>query len=151
MTPRTLRTSAAITMLMTMALVGACSAPQPRGPLADERARVILETRPQDRIEAYRLDGELADGLRFDDLAPGAHDLRVRHHFERPGSAAASGLLGEAQWERCILGVRYADFIGGQRYTFEVERRGLRSIGWLRGASGERLADAKVIRCGPAV
>jgi hypothetical protein len=60
-------------------------------------------------------------------------------------------MLGEPQWERCIVGVRFADFAAGERYTFEVQRRGFRSVGWLRSEGGAKLADAKVIRCGPAV
>lgn len=132
-------------------LLGACATPQPRGELSEGLARVDLETRPRDRIEAYRLDGDLANGLRFKDLTPGAHDLRIRHYFETTGASGGGGLLGEPQWERCILGVRYTDFASGERYTFEAERRGLRSAGWLRSASGEKLADAQVIRCGPAV
>jgi hypothetical protein len=135
----------------TLTLAGACAAPQPKGALADNSARVTLETRVRDRVEAYRLDGELAGGLRFDDLTPGAHTLQVRHHFEMPGSAGGAGMLGEPQWERCIVGVRYADFAAGERYTFEVQRRGFRSVGWLRSEGGEKLADAEVIRCGPAV
>lgn len=148
----TYRSVAVSSMLLTaaMLLLGACAAPQPKGALADGRARVSLQTRVQDRIEAYRLDGELVDGLRFDDLTPGPHALQVRHRFEMPGSAGGAGVLGEPQWGRCILGVRYADFVGGQRYTFEAERRGFRSVGWLRSQSGEKLADAEVIRCGPA-
>ena len=60
-------------------------------------------------------------------------------------------MLGEPQWERCIVGVRYANFVAGERYTFEVQRRSFRSVGWLRSEGGEKLADAEVIRCGPAV
>lgn len=143
---------AAVCGVLTIAtiLVG-CATPQPRGELSAELVRVTLETRPQDRIEAYRRDGQLVDGLRFDDLTPGAHDLRIRHHFENIGSAGGTGLLGEPQWERCILGVRYANFAAGEQYIFAAERRGWRSVGWLRSASGETLAEAQVIRCGPGV
>lgn len=140
-------------MLLSAAamLLGACAASQPKGTLAEERARVVLDTRVRDRVEAYRLDGELVDGLRFPDLAAGAHELRVRHHFEMPGSAGGAGVTSEPRWERCIIGVRYDDFTGGETYTFEVERRGFRSVGWLRSSGGEKLADAEVIRCGPGV
>jgi hypothetical protein len=151
--PNATRRTAVSSLLLAAAvtLLGACAAPQPRGKLAEEQARVVLETRVRDRVEAYRLDGELVDGLRFNDLIPGSHDLRVRHHFEMPGSAGGAGLLGEPQWDRCIVAVRYNDFAGGEQYVFEVERRGFRSVGWLRSKSGKKLAEAEVIRCGPAV
>lgn len=137
-------------MLATGVLLAGCAAPQPRGTLSQELARITLETRPQDRIEAYRLDGTLVDGLRFDDLAPGNHDLRVRYYFEIPGSAGGAGSLGESRWERCILGVRYAGFDEGQDYIFQAQPMGFRASGSLRSASGEKLAAAQVIRCGPA-
>lgn len=140
-----------IALLTASVLLGACSTSSPKGEMSTDQARVSLETRVKDRVEAYRLDGDLADGLRFDDLTPGAHTLQVRHHFEMPGSAGGAGMLGEPQWERCIVGVRYANFAAGERYTFEVQRRGFRSVGWLRSEGGEKLADAEVIRCGPAV
>lgn len=141
----------AVTGVLAAALsLGACVYAPTRAPLSPELARVTLETRPQDRTEAYRLDGQLVDGLHFDDLTPGAHELRIRHHFETMGSASG-GLLGEPQWERCILAVRYAAFRGGEYYTLETERRGLRSVGWLNSAQGEKLADARIIRCGPGV
>lgn len=149
-TATTYRTAALTSVLAAALMLSACAAPQPKGQLADARARVTLETRPQDRIEAYRLDGELVDGLRFPDLTPGSHDIRVRHHYEIPG-AASGGELGESRWERCIIGVRYADFTGGERYIFEAGRMGFRSVGWLRSADGEKLADAQIIRCGPGV
>ena len=137
-------------LLLNIALLGACAAPQPKGAMTADLARLTLETRPQDRLEAYRLDGELVDGLRFDDLTPGSHDVRVRYYFEIPGSAGGTGLLGESRWERCILGVRYDSFTRGERYTFEAAPRGFRATGWLRSANGGKLADAQVIRCGPA-
>lgn len=143
-------TTACSLMLAAGVLLVGCAAPQPKGPLSEKLARVTLETRPQDRIEAYRLDGQLVSGLHFDDLAPGNHDLRVRYYFEIPGSAGGAGSLGESRWERCILGVRYADFAGGQSYIFQAERKGFRAAGSLRAASGEKLAEAQVIRCGPA-
>lgn len=137
-------------VLAAALLLGACVTAPPRASLSPELARVTLETRPQDRVEAYRLDGNLVDGLRFDDLTPGAHELRIRHHFETMGSASG-GLLGEPQWERCILAVRYGGFRGSEHYTLETERRGFRSVGWLNSSQGEKLADARVIRCGPGV
>jgi hypothetical protein len=138
-------------LLAASVLLGACSTSSPKREMSTGQARVSLETLVSDRIEAYRLDSELVDGLRFDDLTPGTHTLQVRHHFEMPGSTGGAGMLGEPQWERCIVGVRYANFTAGGRYTFEVQRRGFRSVGWLRSEGGEKLADAEVIRCGPAV
>lgn len=138
-------------LITTVTLLGACSTQQSRGMMTDERAQIALETGVSDRAEAYRLDGGLVDGLRFPDLTPGSHELRVRHHFEMPGPGGSGKLTADPQWERCIIGVRYDDFAAGEKYVFEIERRGFHSFGWLRSEGGEKLADAKVIRCGPAV
>lgn len=119
-------------------------------PLAENQARISLETRPADQLSAYRLNGELVRGLRFPDLSPGEHSLQVRFRYERPGSGQAGSLFGDPQWRTCILGLEYNDFRGGAEYRLYAEQRGQRSIGWLESVDGERLARAEIIRCGPA-
>lgn len=138
-----------ITLAAGLLLTLGCAAPAPV-PLAEGQARVELSTqRPGDRISAYRLDGELVRGLRFPDLDPGAHNLQVRFRYEVPGSASSAGLLGEPQFRTCILGLDYADFAAGNAYRLVADRRGIRPAGWLESADNQRLARARILRCGP--
>ena len=138
------------TALVVASLITAGCAAPPAKPLAENQARLELSTqRPADRISAYRLDGELVRGLRFPDLNPGAHNVQIRFRYEVPGSANSAGLFGEPQYRTCILGIDYADFSAGSAYRFVADRRGFRPAGWLESSDEQRLARARIIRCGP--
>lgn len=140
----------ALASAMTIATIATGCTTHTIEPLAENQARISLETRPADQLSAYRLNGELVRGLRFPDLSPGEHSLQVRLRYERPGSGQTGSLFGDPQWRTCILGLEYKDFRGGGEYRLYAEQRGQRSIGWLESADGERLARAEIIRCGPA-
>ena len=132
------------------ALLSACAvAPLP--PLDDTHARVGLKTEAANRVQASRLDGEPVGGLQFPDLTPGEHRLEVRLFFEVPGGGGdVSGSFSTGE-RRCILAVEYADFAAGQHYQFHASRRGWGPVGWLLDASGNKLATAREVRCGPGV
>ena len=130
-----------ITLVVGLLLTLGCAAPAPV-PLTESQARVQLSTqRPADTVS----------GLRFPDLDPGVHNLQVRFRYEVPGSASSAGLLGEPQFRTCILGLDHADFSAGSTYRLVADRRGIRPAGWLEAADGQRLARARILRCGPGV
>ena len=136
-------------LLAVCALTIAGCAQQPQAPLTDDRARVEFDTAPMDQLSAYRLDGELVDGIRFPDLHPGAHELQVRFRYEMPGGAGGGGSMGEPQYRTCILGLSYDGFQPGETYVFSAQRLGWQSVGSLKGNRGEKLARARTIRCSP--
>ncbi|UAW99234.1 hypothetical protein KEM63_04490 [Halopseudomonas nanhaiensis] len=137
-----------ITFAVCALLMAGC-AQQPSEPVAEGNARIEFDTAPMDQLSAYRLDGELVDGIRFPDLTPGSHELQVRFRYEMPGGAGGGGTMGEPQYRTCILGVAYDNFAAGETYVFSAQRLGWQSVGSLRGSSSEKLASAQTIRCSP--
>ena len=133
--------------LCTLAIAGC--AQQPREPLSAGNARIEFDTAPMDQLSAYRLNGELVDGIRFPDLAPGSHELQARFRYEMPGGAGGGGTMGEPQYRTCILGLSYDDFRPGETYVFSAQRLGWQSVGSLRSSDSEKLASAQTIRCSP--
>ncbi|QIB52820.1 hypothetical protein [Pseudomonas sp. OIL-1] len=137
-------------LLMTLLLAGCVS--QPHEPVPPNVVRINLDTmRPGDHLSAYRLDGELVQGLRFDDIPPGEHELQVRYRYESSARASASGLLGDIQRRSCILAVYYDGFEAGYEYRLVANQLGWSTVGWLEGPGGESLVSARVLRCGPGV
>ncbi len=136
-------------LIALCAFITAGCAQQPQAPLPDDRVRVEFDTAPMDQLNAYRLDGELVDGIHFPDLRPGAHELQVRFRYETPGGAGGGGPMGEPQYRTCILGLTYDQFQAGETYVFSAERLGWQSVGSLKSSRGEKLASARTIRCAP--
>ena len=137
-------------LLLTLLLTGCVS--QPHEPVPPDVVRINLDTmRPGDHLSAYRLDGELVRGLQFDDIPPGEHELQVRFRYESSNRGYASGMLGDIQRRSCILSVYYDGFEAGYEYRLVVNQLGWSTVGWLEAPSGESLASARVLRCGPEV
>ncbi|HDZ55795.1 MAG TPA: hypothetical protein ENI17_04230 [Pseudomonas xinjiangensis] len=137
-------------LLLFASMVAVGCAHRPTPPLSDDMARVTLDTiSPTDELSAYRLDGELVDGLQFPDIDPGPHEVRVRFRYEAPGRVSAGGLATEVQRRSCIMAVNFDGFAAGEEYRLVANRLGWTSVGWLESAAGDKLASAEVIRCGP--
>lgn len=134
--------------LLAMLILTGC-AQQPPAPLSSDKARIAFDTAPAERLSAYRLDGELVDGIDFPDLTPGEHELQVRYRFEAPGSVAGPGMMAEPQWRTCIMRARFNGFEAGQTYVLNAKRLGWQSVGSLTNEAGARLADLETMRCGP--
>lgn len=134
--------------LIAALLTSAC-AQTPLPPLADNQARVELDGDVGSTVRAYRLDGAPQRHLRFDDLSAGRHALEVRYEFEIPTGGSVQGVFSSGR-RTCIMAVSHA-FEGGQHYRFALARRGWRPAGWLYDHSGNLLARASEVRCGPGV
>tara|TARA_R110000851_G_scaffold287690_1_gene441733 strand:- start:1285 stop:1728 length:444 start_codon:yes stop_codon:yes gene_type:complete len=132
-----------------LVLCGACS-PVPQQPLSSGMVRINLAADVGNDVRAYRVDGELTQSIRFGDLAPGAHSLQVRYHFEVPGGATGE-LLG-GNFRTCVMEVDYADFGAGKQYLLKTERRGWVSVGGLYDQQTQKkVASAEEVRCGPGL
>ncbi|MEL0167688.1 MAG: hypothetical protein VW877_06115 [Pseudomonadaceae bacterium] len=136
------------TLLMAALLLSAC-AQTPLPPLAGNQARVELDGDVGSTVRAHRLDGTPQRHLRFDDLNAGPHELQVRYEFEVPTGGSAQGVFSSGR-RTCIMAVSHA-FQGAKHYRFELARRGWRPAGWLYDQSGNLLARASEVRCGPGV
>lgn len=135
-------------LLTAALLLGAC-AQTPLPPLTGDQARVELDGDVGSTVRAYRLDGTPQRHLRFDDLSAGPHELQVRYEFEIPTGGSVQGVFSSGR-RTCIMAVSHA-FEGGQHYRFALARRGWRPAGWLYDQSGNLLARASEVRCGPGV
>jgi hypothetical protein len=94
--------------------------------LDGQRARVDLQSAAANRLLALELDGSPWTRDYFV-LAPGAHQLAVRYHFEvNPRDIGASTPLRRD----CRLTLDYHDFSPGQRYRLQAGQHGFRP--WVR-------------------
>ena len=95
------------------------------GPNA-ERAWVDLQSAPDNRLSAVELDGSPWSRSYFR-LAPGAHQLAVRYHFD----VNPRDIGGDTPHRRdCRLTLDYHDFSPGQRYRLQAGQHGFRP--WVR-------------------
>lgn len=133
------------TVIVSLLLLSGCAAPLPA--VDPQQAWVDLRPEPGQVLMADELDRrDLRDG-RYFQMPPGAHELRVRLQFERPGGGF--GEQGDGpRWLTCHLQFSYAEFAAGQRYRIEARPvPGLQARGWLRDQQGRVLARARVLRC----
>lgn len=132
--------------IILFGILGLCACARELPDPDPERAWIALASEsPSQILAAYRLDGErLADG-RFFQVPPGEHSLEVRFQYDR--NYGSNGGLGSLT---CILRVRHADFVAGQRYRLQVRPFAGKAQAWLYGPDGRVLERGQVLRCGPA-
>ena len=129
-------------LLLSLLALGACAGPLPAHD--PQQAWVELQVRAGYTLMAHRLDGMPSRDGRYFQLGPGAHELQLRFQFEVPGG----GVDHEPRQTTCLLRVRYADFVAGQRYRIEARPLQYRAQAWLYGEDRQILARAEVLRCG---
>lgn len=137
----------ALTALPLTMLLAACASPLP--PHDPGQAWIELDPLPGQWLMADELDHrDLSDG-RYFQVSPGAHELVVRHQFERPGGGSLQDPGGGPVQVTCHLQLRYDGFVAGQRYRIDARPiAGYRAQAWLRDDRGQVLARARVLRCG---